>query len=245
MLSVYTRHHPDCKNAGDKTWRRCNCPKWIWGSVNGNFIRRSARTHLWEKAEELRLGLLQGLAQPTQPVLRPLQPFGPVVAETGLALQLSCVQPPLVGEILPPPLKRPRVLIKEAVEAHLADAVSRNVSEATLDKLTTIFEKQFLPWTLAQGFEYIDEIELDALLNFRSTWKDGALAKQKKQSRIAGRRNAIEMLMACNREIYFSCPIVPKLADRLRALFAHVLLGHVQLRSRAQANPRKNHGWRV
>jgi len=30
MLSVYTRHHPDCKNAGDKTWRRCSCPKWIW-----------------------------------------------------------------------------------------------------------------------------------------------------------------------------------------------------------------------
>ena len=27
MLSVYTRHHPSCKNAGDKTWRRCNCPK--------------------------------------------------------------------------------------------------------------------------------------------------------------------------------------------------------------------------
>jgi hypothetical protein len=38
MLSVYTRHHPDCKNAGAKSWRRCNCPKWIWGSVNGNFI---------------------------------------------------------------------------------------------------------------------------------------------------------------------------------------------------------------
>jgi hypothetical protein len=26
MLSVYTRHHPDCKNAGDKSWRRCSCP---------------------------------------------------------------------------------------------------------------------------------------------------------------------------------------------------------------------------
>jgi hypothetical protein len=38
MLSVY---HPDCKNAGDKTWRRCGCPKWIWGSLNGKFIRQS------------------------------------------------------------------------------------------------------------------------------------------------------------------------------------------------------------
>jgi integrase/recombinase XerD len=76
--------------------------------------------------------------------------------------------------------------VKKAVEAYLADAVGRNVSEATLEKLTTIFEKQFLPWTVAKGFEYIDEVELDALLNFRSTWKDGALAKQKKQSRVIG-----------------------------------------------------------
>ena len=56
MLSVYTRHHPDCKNAADKDWRRCNCPKWIWGSVNGNFIRRSARTHNWDEAEEVPYG---------------------------------------------------------------------------------------------------------------------------------------------------------------------------------------------
>jgi len=30
------------------------------------------------------------------------------------------------------------------------------------------------------GFEYLDELDLDALLKFRSTWKDGAraLAKQ-------------------------------------------------------------------
>jgi len=28
------------------------------------------------------------------------------------------------------------------------------------------------------GFEYLDELDLDALLKFRSTWKDEALAKQ-------------------------------------------------------------------
>jgi integrase/recombinase XerD len=64
--------------------------------------------------------------------------------------------------------------------------VSRNVAEATLDKLETIFRTQFLAWTQVQGFEYIDEIDLDALLNFRNTWSDKALAKQKKQSRVIG-----------------------------------------------------------
>jgi integrase/recombinase XerD len=91
------------------------------------------------------------------------------------------------NSLVPPPApKRSRVPINKAVEAYLKDAVSRNVAEATLDKLETIFDKQFLTWTQAQGFEYIDEIDLDALLNFRSTWKDGALAKQKKQSRVIG-----------------------------------------------------------
>jgi hypothetical protein len=67
MLSVYTRHHPSCKNAGDKTWRRCNCPKWIWGSHNGQFVRQSAKTHSWEAAEELRQQLTEGLTQRSQP----------------------------------------------------------------------------------------------------------------------------------------------------------------------------------
>jgi hypothetical protein len=57
----------------------------------------------------------------------------------------------------------PRIAVKKAVEAYLGDAVNRNTAVATLDKLETIFKKQFLPWTEAQGFEYIGEIELDAL----------------------------------------------------------------------------------
>jgi integrase len=181
MLSVYTRHHPSCKNAGDKNWRRCKCPKWIWGSVNGNFIRRSAKTHNWDEAEEFRLRLLHTVSLPTLPRPHAVESPPPVTPYT-----LRDVQPHPVGEVLPPQPQRPRVTVQKAVEAYLADAISRNVSEATLDKITTIFEKQFLPWTQAQGLEYIDEIELDALLDFRSNWKDGALAKQKKQSRVIG-----------------------------------------------------------
>jgi len=183
MLSVYTRHHPDCKNAGDKDWRRCNCPKWIWGSVNGSFIRQSARTHNWDEAEEVRLRLMQAATLPALPAPQAAEPSAPA---TPLALPPPTVQTHPAGEVLPPAPKRPRVTVKKAVEAYLADAAGRNVSEATLEKLTTIFEKQFLSWAQAQGFEYIDEIELDALLNYRSTWKDGALAKQKKQSRVIG-----------------------------------------------------------
>jgi len=67
MLTVYTRHHPDCKNSSDKTWRCCNFPEWIWGSLNGKLLRQSARTHSWEVAEELRRQLIEGAVLPGRP----------------------------------------------------------------------------------------------------------------------------------------------------------------------------------
>ncbi|MGB3629533.1 MAG: tyrosine-type recombinase/integrase [Terracidiphilus sp.] len=172
MLSVYTRHHPDCKNAGDKTWRRCSCPKWIWGSLNGKFMRQSAKTPRWEEAEELRRQLSEGQPPASHPA-----------AKTDLDVNASVPRREGSGSDRP---QRPRVTVEKAVEAYLADATSRGVAAATHTKLTTIFRKQFLPWTQSQGLAYLDEIDLDALLNFRSTWSDAALAKQKKQSRVIG-----------------------------------------------------------
>jgi integrase/recombinase XerD len=54
MLSVYARHSNDCPKKDDLTWRRCRCPKWINGTLNGEFIRKTAKTRSWEKAEKLR-----------------------------------------------------------------------------------------------------------------------------------------------------------------------------------------------
>jgi len=53
MLSVYTRHYPPCAQS-DPYYRRCRCPKWIMGIVEttGAFVRVSARTRAWEKAEK-------------------------------------------------------------------------------------------------------------------------------------------------------------------------------------------------
>ena len=55
MLSVYTRHSADCPRSDDGAWKRCKCPKWVWGTLNDEFIRRSAKTRSWEHAEEFRL----------------------------------------------------------------------------------------------------------------------------------------------------------------------------------------------
>jgi hypothetical protein len=56
------------------------------------------------------------------------------------------------------------------------------VSRSPNPRLETIFSKQFLAWTRMQGIEYLDELDLDALLNFRNTWNDGPLAKQKNRA---------------------------------------------------------------
>jgi len=53
MLSVYTRHHPDCAKKDDSTYRRCRCPKWLDGTLPGRTerFRTSAKAKSWEQAE--------------------------------------------------------------------------------------------------------------------------------------------------------------------------------------------------
>jgi integrase/recombinase XerD len=176
MLSVYTRHAQDCKHHRDKLWRRCNCPKWIWGSHSGEFVRLSARTRLWDDAERLRHQMEFPETAPPQPEIPP--PSAPLPPTVDLSPAPAAPQLGLA--------QKPRVTIKAAVKAYLADAVSRELSPATISKLETMFRKQFLVWCEIAGLEYIDQIDLDVLLNFRNTWKDGRLAKQKKQSRLIG-----------------------------------------------------------
>jgi integrase/recombinase XerD len=196
FLSVYTRHSAGCKFAKDRACRRCNCPKWVGGQVNGYYFRQSAKTRQSAQAEACRLRLEEALA-------KGLSPFGPA-SSSHQAIGASPVpSPPPAPPPLPSPAEvraapRPRMTVAKAVDAYLADAMSRSVESSTLKKLETIFRKQFLVWTRAQGIEYLDEVDLDGLLNFRGTWKDGALAKQKKQSRVIG------FFWACVRRRYLT-----------------------------------------
>jgi hypothetical protein len=82
--------------------------------------------------------------------------------------------------------KKARVTIETAVAAYLRDARSRELESSTLSKLEGIFRKQFLTWCTSEGYKFLDEIDLDALLLFRDTWIDGPLAKRKKQERLIG-----------------------------------------------------------
>jgi integrase/recombinase XerD len=197
LLSVFTRHSTTCRFSRDRACRRCNCPKWVGGQVNGYYFRQSAKTRQWAEAEEVRLNLEEAL-------IKGLPPFGTAVAAGAAPPPTSTPAdpPPPASRMEVPeprlPKPRPRVTVAQAVDAYLADAVSRSVESSTLKKLETIFRKQFLAWTLVEGIEYLDELELDTLLNFRNTWEDGPLAKQKKQSRVIG------FFWACVRRRYLT-----------------------------------------
>lgn len=185
---VFTRHSAGCKFSRDRACRRCNCPKWVGGQINGYYFRQSAKTRQWAEADAVRQQLEEALA-------KGLPPFGSAVIAAESTVREPTAPPVAPSASIEAPAvpsheirskPRPRVTVAQAVDAYLADAVSRSVEASTLNKLETIFRKQFLAWTRVQGFEYLDELDLDALLNFRNTWEDGPLAKQKKQSRVIG-----------------------------------------------------------
>jgi hypothetical protein len=197
LLSVFTRHSTSCRFSRDRACRRCNCPKWVGGQVNGYYFRQSAKTRQWAEAEQVRVKLEEAL-------IKGLPPFGTAVA-AGAAPRPTPTpadpSPPASRMEVPEPRlpkPRPKVTVAQALDAYLADAVSRSVESSTLKKLETIFRKQFLAWTRVEGIEYLDELDLDALLNFRNTWDDGPLAKQKKQSRVIG------FFWACVRRRYLT-----------------------------------------
>ncbi len=60
MLTVYRRHNPDCPNYSDRYWRRCRCPCWAEGTVEGVYQRRTLKTRSFERATELARAIEDG-----------------------------------------------------------------------------------------------------------------------------------------------------------------------------------------
>jgi site-specific recombinase XerD len=102
--------------------------------------------------------------------------------------------PPLVSPLLLPDLgagharrgKEEPARIDDAVAKYLDDARARHLAEATITKLTSIFEKQFLAWTKHRGLRFLKELTPERLTAWRSTWMDEALAASKRYQRAVG-----------------------------------------------------------
>ena len=52
MLNIYRRHRRSCSHRNDgRDYRRCHCPIWVDGFLNGKETRRSLKLRDWEKAQ--------------------------------------------------------------------------------------------------------------------------------------------------------------------------------------------------
>jgi integrase/recombinase XerD len=127
-ISVYTRHTSDCPKKGDKSWRRCRCPKWLYAyNAPGDEFRQSAKTRSWEKAELKAREVEQELA----------------------ALKAAAEQ----GVAAPKRDDDGLRTIEAAVDRYIDDKKQQGCSEETIAKVTTLFQKQFLGWTKAKGLK--------------------------------------------------------------------------------------------
>jgi integrase/recombinase XerD len=52
MLAVYKRHSEDCPHKA-RSYRRCDCPCWAEGTVEGKYYRESLKTRSWTRATEI------------------------------------------------------------------------------------------------------------------------------------------------------------------------------------------------
>jgi integrase len=72
------------------------------------------------------------------------------------------------------------------VARFLAAKKKENLADSTIDKLTSIFEKQLLTWARGEGIQNLEEIGPEELERLRETWTDAPLARKKKQERVIG-----------------------------------------------------------
>jgi integrase len=73
--------------------------------------------------------------------------------------------------------------ISEAVEKFFADATARQLQPATISKQKNLLEKRLLPWCEHKGFRHLQQLDVDALRQFRTTWPDGPLSAYKNLER--------------------------------------------------------------
>jgi integrase/recombinase XerD len=80
--------------------------------------------------------------------------------------------------------KQTSMPVSDAIAAFLADLDGRGLAIGTTRKYRTLLERKLLPWTRAHGRPLLSTLTLDSLSQFRGTWAEAPLAKQKSQERL-------------------------------------------------------------
>jgi integrase/recombinase XerD len=84
-----------------------------------------------------------------------------------------------------PEIHHNKVSVTQAVSQFLATK-GQEVGGRHSDKLTQIFQRDFLPWCTKQGILFITNVKLADIERWRTTWDGASTTNRKKQGRVIG-----------------------------------------------------------
>jgi integrase/recombinase XerD len=72
-------------------------------------------------------------------------------------------------------VKKPDIpTICEAVDRFLQDAKAQQLSGETIRKYENLLNRRLLPWCESKGFQYLKQLSVEEMRQFRATWSDSA-----------------------------------------------------------------------
>ena len=168
-LALYRRHRRDCKaghpeelrtseyDERKKGWKRCECPIFVSGTLQGYFKRHNTGQWEWESARAVtgQFELAGSWNGPNQPSAPPAPLVEPAHDATP-----------------------PRIALRDAIEVFLMHKQGARIAAATLRKYRT-FTKQLADFAELRGYVMLDQFTSTDIDVFYGSWKLGARAKGK------------------------------------------------------------------
>jgi len=162
-------HRPDSRNYEPEElrrgWKKCHCPIYADGTLDGKFKRRNTKKSTWREAKG-------------------------VAAAWEAAGRWDAFDGPTQITAAPEPIEAPgsstrSITLQFATDSYLANRGGRNIAPATLRKYKT-FVKQLLNFAKDKGYVMVEQVQITDMDEFYSRWKDGIRAKAKKLERLNG-----------------------------------------------------------
>lgn len=159
MLKTYRRHLKSCEHQAEgRDYRRCRCPIWADGFLQGKRIRQSLDTQNWEKAQETirdwEIDRSTAVEEPQSVTIdRAAAAFLADAESRGLTVSS---------------LKKYRVLLTNKRPEKKAERCSPSL---------VVFAQE-------NGLRFTNQLTLEWLQKFRAAWKDHNTAARKKLERL-------------------------------------------------------------
>ena len=148
-------------------WKKCQCPIYASGTLNGQFKRRNTERPSWDQAKAIVSGWEAAGTWSTSIPAIPPHPEAPDPTASGLAGATR------------------GMTIVDATESFLANRQNRGIQMSTLVKYLT-FVKQLRGYCDTRGYSELEQLTVTDMDRFYASWNDGKRARAKKLDHLKG-----------------------------------------------------------